>query len=146
MSEKLTGAWLKGLRRLVRQISLYPKGHPLTMEALMSLRGATDDLVPEGGQVVISAMENAFYLNRTILPHVSLEYHTFIRELDERGIESVTALHPVTDQDLLDLSSLLANVSADFPADGVIGNTEIELSANDARRLIRLLEVALEKL
>ena len=45
MSEKQTGAWLKGLRRLVRQMSLYPTGHPLTMEALLALRGATDDLV-----------------------------------------------------------------------------------------------------
>ena len=85
MSEKLTRAWLKALRRLTRQIGLYPTGHPLTMEALLALRGATDDLVLEGGQVVVSAMENAFYWNRTILPHVSLEYHSFIRELDERA-------------------------------------------------------------
>lgn len=131
MSERQTGAWLKGLRRLVRQIGLYPTGHPLTIEALMSLRGATDDLVPEGGQVVISAMESAFYLNRTILPHVSLEYHSFIRELGERGIESVTALHPVTDQDLLDLAALLANVSADFPADGSILLNERYLTPED---------------
>jgi hypothetical protein len=101
------------------------------MEALMALRGATDDLIPEGGQVVISAMENAFYLNRTILPHVSLEYHSFIRELDERGIESITAMHPVTDQDLLDLSALLANVSADFPADGSVLLNERYLTPED---------------
>ncbi|MDH3308680.1 MAG: HD domain-containing protein [Acidimicrobiia bacterium] len=131
MSEKLTGAWLKGLRRLVRQVGLYPTGHPLTMEALLSLRAATDDLVPDGGQVVISAMENAFYRNRTLLPHVSLEYHSFIRELEERGIESMTAIHPVTDQDLLDLSALLANVSADFPADGSILLNERYLTPED---------------
>ncbi|MDH3640590.1 MAG: hypothetical protein OES38_00725 [Gammaproteobacteria bacterium] len=49
-------------------------------------------------------------------------------------------IHPEIDLATRDLHD------ADFPADGVIGNTEIELSANDARRLIRLLEVALEKL
>ena len=85
MSERQAGIWIKALRRLVRQVGLYPTGHPLTMEALMALRSATDDLVPEGGQVVVSATDNAFFHNRTILPHVSLEYHSFIRELEERG-------------------------------------------------------------
>lgn len=131
MSEKQTGAWLKALRRLVRQVGLYPTGHPLTMEALMALRGATDDLVPEGGQAVISAMENAFYHNRTILPHVSLEYHSFIRELQERGVESMTAIHPVTDQDLLDLAAFLANVSGDLPADGSVLLNERYLTPED---------------
>ncbi|MCP3976955.1 MAG: HD domain-containing protein [bacterium] len=131
MSERRTGAWLKSLRRLSRQVGLYPTGHPLTMEALQALRGATDDLVPEGGQVVISATENAFYRNRTIMPHVSLEYHSFIRELDERGVESMTAIHPVTDQDLLDLAAFLANVSGDFPADGSILLNERYLTPED---------------
>lgn len=131
MSEKRAGAWLKSLRRLARQVGLYPTGHPLTMEALQALRGATDDLVPEGGQVVISATENAFYRNRTIMPHVSLEYHSFIRELDERGVESITAAHPVTDQDLLDLAAFLANVSGDFPADGSILLNERYLTPED---------------
>ncbi len=131
MTEKLTGAWLKSLRRLARQVSLYPTGHPLTMEALMALRGATNDLVPEGGQVVISAIENAFFMNRTILPHVSLEYHSFIRELEERSVESMTAVHPVTDQDLVDLAAFLANVSSDFPADGSILLNERYLTPED---------------
>ncbi|NND03570.1 MAG: hypothetical protein HKN91_12365, partial [Acidimicrobiia bacterium] len=96
MSERVTGAWIKALRRLVRQVGLYPTGHPLTMEALLALRAATDDLVPEGGQVVVTAIDDAFFYNRTILPHVSLEYHSFIGELAERSVESLTAAHPVT--------------------------------------------------
>jgi HD-GYP domain-containing protein (c-di-GMP phosphodiesterase class II) len=131
MSEKLTGAWIKALRRLVRQVALYPTGHPLTMEALRALRTATDDLVPDGGQVVITAMENAFFMNRTILPHVSLEYHSFIRELDERGVESISAIHPVTDQDLLDLAAFLAGISGDFPADGSLLLNERYLTPED---------------
>ncbi len=131
MSERQAGAWLKSLRRLARQVGLYPTGHPLTMEALQALRGATDDLVPDGGQVVISATENAFYRNRTIMPHVSLEYHSFIRELSERGVESMTAIHPVTDQDLLDLAAFLANVSGDFPADGSVLLNERYLTPED---------------
>ena len=131
MSEKVTGAWLKALRRLVRQIGLYPAGHPLTLEALMALRAATDDLVPEGGQVVISAIQDAFFRNRTILPHVSLEYHSFIRELEERGVESISASHPVTDQDLLDLAAFLASVSGDFPADGSVLLNERYLTPED---------------
>lgn len=131
MSEKLTGAWLKAMRRLVRQVGLYPTGHPLTMEALLALRSAMTDLVPSGGQTVISAMENAFYLNRTILPHVSLEYHGFIRELEERGIESITTIHPVTDQDLVDLAAFLGGVSGDLPADGSILLNERYLTPED---------------
>jgi len=131
MSEKLTGAWIKALRRLVRQVGLYPTGHPLTMEALMAARAATSDYVPEGGQVVLSALDNAFFVNRTILPHTSLEYHSFIRELEERGVESITAIHPVTDQDLLDLAAFLANVSGDFPADGSLLLNERYLTPED---------------
>jgi len=131
MSERQTGAWLKALRRLVRQVGLYPTGHPLTIEALMALRTSTDDLVPDGGQVVVSAMDNAFFHNRTLLPHVSLEYHLFIGELEERGVESLTSVHPVTDQDLLDLAAFLANVSGDFPADGSILLNERYLTPED---------------
>lgn len=131
MKERTTGLWIKALRRLVRQVGLYPTGHPLTIEALMALRTATDDLVPDGGQVVISATDNAFYQNRTILPHVSLEYHSFIRELEERGVESITATHPVTDQDLLDLAAFLAGVAGDFPADGSILLNERYLTPED---------------
>lgn len=130
MNERVPAGFLKALRRLVRQVGLYPEGHPLTDEALQAMIDASGDLLTDGG-AVISIVDNAFYHDRAILPHTSLEYHGLMREMQGRGLESITLESPVSPSDLTDLASFIGNVSGDLPADGTVRLNEAFLRPED---------------
>ncbi len=131
MNERIPAAFLKALRRLVRQVALFPSGHPLTDEATLAAADAATDLVGEDGELVVTILENAFYHNRTLLPHTSLEYHVLMREMQARGVESVKLIRPVSNQDLVDLASFIGGTSDDLPADGTILLNEVFLTSSD---------------
>ncbi len=131
MNERLPAAFLKALRRLVRQVGLFPVGHPLTDEAIASATDAAGDLVGDDGEVVLTVLDNAYYHNRALLPHTSLEYHVLMREMQARGVESVKLIRPVSSQDLLDLAAFIGALSDDLPADGTVLLNEVFLTASD---------------
>lgn len=131
MNERRPSALLRALRRLVRQIGLFPEGHPLTDEATAAALDAADDLMGDEGRVVITILDNAFYHNRTALPHTSLEYHVLMREMQARGVESFKLIHPLSRPDLADLAAFIGGLSDDLPADGTILLNEIFLTPSD---------------
>lgn len=131
MNERLSAAFLRSLRRLVRQVMLYPERHPLTTEALIACQDATQDLGVVAPESVISILEDAFYYDRSLLAHTSLEFHVLLGEMQQRDIESITLLHPVSGPDLTDLAKFIGNVSGDLPADGTIRLNERHLSHAD---------------
>ncbi|MFQ5554419.1 MAG: HD-GYP domain-containing protein [Acidimicrobiia bacterium] len=132
MNEGLSASFLKRLRRLVRQVGLFPTGHPLTQEATTAAADAAGDLVAEDGEAMVTILENAFYHNRELLPHTSLEYHVLMREMQARGVESIKLERPVSSQDLLDLAAFISGDSDDLPADGTISLNEVLLTSSDA--------------
>jgi HD-GYP domain-containing protein (c-di-GMP phosphodiesterase class II) len=131
MSERLSSAFLRALRRLVRQVSLYPDRHPLTTEALIGCQDAVQDLANVAPETIISILENAFYHDRSLLAHTSLEFHVLLGEMKQREIESITLLHPVSGPDLTDLAKFIAGIADDLPADGTIRLNDSHLSHAD---------------
>ncbi|MCH8985141.1 MAG: HD domain-containing protein [Acidobacteria bacterium] len=120
MSEKNVGLFLRSLRRLMRQFSLYPAAHPLTVEASRSVEVAALDLLGGAGRVDLAIFDSAFYFDRVVLPHTSLEYHVLLRDMQARGIDSITLESPLSLDDLEDLAAFVGGSSDDLPADGTV--------------------------
>ncbi len=121
MSERAARYLLNSLRSAVRQIGLYPAGHPAAAEMLRTAKAAADDLAREvGGEAVLSLLVDSIYLGREVLPHASLEFNGLLREMQGRGIESVTFLAPVAEGDIAELASFISGLSGDYPAEGTI--------------------------
>lgn len=120
MSEQESRNFLKALRRMAKQVSLYPAGHPLTDEAGAILEAATIDLLGEEAEAVLALSEDSFYLDRALLPHTSLEHNGILRDMQKRSIDSVTLKNPVAPGDLFDLAAFISGVSDDIPAGGTI--------------------------
>ncbi len=132
MNEHVVRDFLQALRRVARQVGLYPAGHPLTAEALEAAEKAVRDLSSTGGEeAVIAVTEDSVYFNRTLLPHTSLEYNSLIVEMHRRGLESITVVNPVLGTDLFDLAAFVAGVSDDLPAGGTIKLNEAPVSGGE---------------
>ena len=127
--------FLRALRRAIRQVRLYPAGHPLTEEAIKDSGRAVEELTEFEGEIVITLHEDAFYLNRSLLPHTSLEFNGLLREMQDRAIDSVTVIRPVSREDMYDLANFIAGEGDDLPAGGTVrlnersvGFSELEVS------------------
>ena len=120
MSESTTSDFLGSLRRAVSNVHLYPKGHPQSDVALDMLTETTGALAAGHDQVVLSMMDNAFYLDRQLLPQASLEYRDLFRLLHGRGLDSISIVGRPTVGDLTELADFLADEGSDIPADGTI--------------------------
>ncbi len=120
MSEQAIGNFLKALRRVTRQVGLYPEGHPLTAEAVTGAQLTAADVTGKDGEAIVVIAQDSFYLDRVLLPHVSLEHNGLLRELQDRGVDSITLLAPVAPGDLFDLAAFVAGTSDDLPAEGTI--------------------------
>ncbi len=120
MSEQHANSFLKALRRVTRQVSLYPAGHPLTSEAVEGAAIAAAALTRVDREQILNLSRDSFYLNRVLLPHTSLEHNGLLRELQERGVDSITLLGPVAPGDLFDLAAFAAGTSDDLPAEGTV--------------------------
>ncbi len=120
MNELPARSFLQGLRRLTRQVTLYPADHPLTGEALEGFVGAAGAFVTDHPERVLAVAGDSFYMDRVLLPHTSLEHNGLLRELQSRTVQSVTVRNPVSSGDLFDLAAFVAGVSDDLPAEGTI--------------------------
>lgn len=132
MSETAAREFLAGLRRAAKHVALYPRGHPITDEALNMATEASEQMTRAGGgEAVISIYDDAFYLASQVLPHASLEFNGLLRECQARGIESISLLAPVSAGDVADLAAFVGGVSGDIPAGGTIRLNERPLSPMD---------------
>jgi len=123
---------LKDLQALAKQMKLYPTGHPTTGEALTAATRSAEGLASEaGGEVVMSLLTDSFYLDRTLLAHASLESSALLREMQQRGIESITFLSPVAGADIADLGAFVADLSGDVPAESTVRLNESPYSKSD---------------
>ena len=120
MREVATTDFLGSLRRAVSNVHLYPKGHPQSETALDMLTETTGAMVTGFDQVVLSMMDNAFYLDRQLLPQASLEFRDLYRVLRDRGLDSLSIIGRPTIGDLAELADFLASEGSDIPADGTI--------------------------
>ncbi len=139
-AEERVAGFLAALRRLSCQVGLYPEGHPVTEEAVAAALQATGRLLGADAEVVLTIHQEAFFRDRDIVPHTSLEYRGLLQEMERRGIESLTFTHPVSAADLFDLGAFVGGCSGDLPADGTIRLNEamafdLDLATTPANRL-----------
>jgi HD-GYP domain-containing protein (c-di-GMP phosphodiesterase class II) len=118
MSERDVGALLTALRRAATLHRLYGAAHPLTAVALVDAAQAADGLAA-GEPVQLTVLDESVYFNRTLLPMASLTHGSFLRTMQDRGIQSITLLPPVAPQDLAAFTSALAG----DPRDGAGGGS-----------------------
>ncbi len=120
MTEQATIDFFSTLRRAVANVHLYPKGHPQGELALDMLTETAGALTAGNDQVVLSMMDNAFYLDRQLLPQASLEYRDVYRLLHGHGLDSISIVGRATTGDLAELAAFLAAEGSDVPAEGTV--------------------------
>lgn len=123
MSDAAAREFLTGLRRAVRHVTLYPRDHPVIEEALRGATAAAESLARRGEEV-LSIYDDAFYLGTDALPHTSLEFNGLLREMEARGIESMSFHSPVSPADVADLAAFVAGMSGEVPAEGTLALNE----------------------
>ncbi len=140
LAERQVAGFLNALRRLARQVGLYPEGHPATEEAIEIVAQAAHELLGDDGEVALTIHQEAFFRNRIVVPHASLEYRGLLQEMQIRGVDSITMVPPISRADLFDLAAFVGGASDDLPADGTIllnepMTTDPELEPTPASRL-----------
>jgi HD-GYP domain-containing protein (c-di-GMP phosphodiesterase class II) len=141
MGERATGEFLGSLRRAVSNVHLYPKGHPQSEVALDMLTETTGTMAAGSDQIVLSLMDNAFYLDRQLLPQASLEYRDVYRLLHGRGLDSLSIVGRPTMGDLAELAAFLASEGSDIPADGTIRLNERPYNRSELLKAASISEI-----
>lgn len=141
MSDRVTSDFMGALRRAVANVHLYPPGHPQGEVALDMLTETTATLVDAEDSVVLSLMDNAFYLDRDLLPQASLEFRDIYRLLRSHGLDSLTIMSGATLGDLTELASFLADEGSDIPADGTIRLNERPYNRSELIKQASLSEI-----
>jgi len=119
-TERRVSGFLASLRRLSRQVGLYPEGHPSTQEALERLSVATAEFLDGQDEAVLTIHQDAFFRDRVVVPHASLEFRGLLQELQQRGVGSITMVAPISPADLYDLAAFVGGAGDDLPADGTL--------------------------
>ena len=99
--------------------------------ALAALERATEVLLSGKSEVALTVGEEAFYLDRAMLPHASTEFNGMLRALQGQGVDSITLLSGCDRTDLSDLAGFAAGISGDFPAGGTVRLNERPLADSD---------------
>ena len=141
MGEQATSDFLGSLRRAVSNVHLYPRGHPQSELALDMLAETTGTLTAGIDALVLSMMDNAFYLDRTLLPQESLEYRDLYRLFQDRGLDSISIDGRPSTGDLAELAAFLANDGSDVPADGTIRLNERPYNRSDLVKLASMSQI-----
>ena len=131
MSDQQMRDFLNHLRSGSRQLALYPDDHPALVEVVNKATDAALNLLGDASEKTITIIGDSLYLERTILPHASLEFNRLLRDMQARGIDSVTLTGRVSRGDVRDLAAFLASISGDVPAEGTIKLNERPYSRSD---------------
>lgn len=118
--EQRVHAFLSAFRRASLQIGLYPAEHPLTAEAMKGACAEIEALTVGAPEVVLAIRDDGLFVDGLLLPHISLEFDSLLREMRTRDISSITFTAPVSATDLFDLAAFVARSSDDLPAEGSI--------------------------
>ncbi|MBT8201002.1 MAG: HD-GYP domain-containing protein [Acidimicrobiia bacterium] len=134
MLDDSVALFLSSLRRASSSVQLYPHDHPLVAEAAQGAVTGALALTEDEGEVVLSVVNDAFYLNKRLLPQASLEHRAMLVRFQDQGISSLTMKHPVTAADVIDLGEFLNGSTGDVPADASIALNERPFTEADLRQ------------
>lgn len=131
MSDQHMRDFFNHLRSASRQMALYPDEHPALVEVVNKATDAANGLLVDASEQAITIIGDSLYLERTILPHASLEFNRLLRDMQARGVDSVTLTSRVSRGDMHDLAAFLAATSGDVPAEGTIRLNERPYSRSE---------------
>ncbi len=103
----------------------------LLEDAITALVDATEVLTAAGDEAVLSVVRDAFYLDRQMLANASTEFHSLLKAMKRRKIDSVTIEKGATRRDLADLAALVVGKADDLPAEGTIRINDRAFAASE---------------
>ncbi|MFQ5948513.1 MAG: HD-GYP domain-containing protein [Acidimicrobiia bacterium] len=130
MNDPQAGDFLRLLNRAVQHLAGTSRRASFYVVVAGLVREA-DTLTSKSNELVLALSEDAFYLNEAVQPHASIEFNGLLREMQARGIESVTLTSPVSLNDLVELAAFIAGQSDDVPAAGTVRLNEAFHAAVD---------------
>lgn len=141
MRELEVSEFLAALRHGVANTSLYPADHPragLAVDVLTERAGA---LTVGSDEVVLSLVDNAFYLDKHLLPQASLEFRELFTTMNNRGLESVSISNGATPGDLREFAAFISSGSGDIPAEGTVRLNERPYSSAELKQAATMSDV-----
>jgi HD-GYP domain-containing protein (c-di-GMP phosphodiesterase class II) len=130
MSELLGRNFLRALSHVGQRLSR-DGDEELREAAVTALADAAEVLTAGSGEAIITVAADSFYLDRQMLAHASTEFHTLLKSMKQRRIDSVTIRKGATRRDLRDLAALVVGHSSDLPAEGTVRINERAMSTSD---------------
>ena len=131
MSEQAVQTYFRGLKSSIAQTSLYPSHHPGYVGAIAAGLEAASALVADGGSVRIAIKDDACYLDDELLPHASLAFASLLGLFLDRGVESMSLIDPIIEDDYNGLVEFLIGLRSDPPGGGSIRLNEETLHGLD---------------
>lgn len=131
MSELHGRNFLRALSHLGQRMTRAGASDQLREDAITAVVDSAEILTAASDEAVLTVARNAFYLDRTMLAHASTEFHSMLKAMNRRKIDSVTILRGATRQDLADLAALVVGKSTDLPAEGTVRINDRALAPAD---------------
>ncbi|MCB2224741.1 MAG: HD domain-containing protein [Actinobacteria bacterium] len=131
MNELPVRSFLFALGRAGERIAQHGRDDQSARDALGALAEASGVLTSRDPEVVLTVSDGALYLGTRMLSHTSLEFNGLVADLRSRGIDSITLTRDPHPDDLADLASVAAGVSADLPVGGTVRLNERPLAGAD---------------
>lgn len=128
MSELVARGFLRALFHAGQSLLRHPPSHPAAEDAVAALERAAEVLTSGQPEVVITVGDEAFFLGSRLLAHASIEFHGMRRDLQQRGVDSITVLRGASKRDLADLAAMVAGHGSDLPAGGTVRLNERPLA------------------
>ncbi len=131
MSELLARGFLRALFHAGQSLLRHPPTHSAVQDAVAALQRAVEALTSGEPEVVITLGDEAFYMGSRLLPHASIEFHGMHRDLQQRGVDSITVLRGASLRDLADLAAVVAGHGSDLPVGGTVRLNERPMAPAD---------------
>ncbi len=138
MRELEVSEFLAALRHGIANTSLYPADHPQAGLAVDILTERAGALTVGSDEVVLSLIDNAFYLDKHLLPQASLEFRELFTTMNNRGLESVSISNGATPGDLREFAAFISSGSGDIPAEGTVRLNERPYSSAELKPIFIL--------
>ncbi len=141
MHELAASEFFTALRHGVANAGLYPADHPQTALAVDILAERAGALTAGTEEVVLSLVDDAFYLDKELLPQASLEFRELYTLMSRRGLDSVSIHHDATPGDLGEFAAFISSESGDLPAEGTIRLNERPYRSAELQQAATMAEV-----
>jgi HD-GYP domain-containing protein (c-di-GMP phosphodiesterase class II) len=133
MSELHGRNFLRALFHVGQRMHRSGVSDQLLEDAISALVDASEVLTAANDEVVLSVVRDAFYLDRHVLANASTEFHSLLKAMKRRKVDSVTIQRGATRQDLADLAALVVGKSDDLPAEGTVRINDRSFAATELK-------------